>query len=75
LYFFDFSLYSITFSILFSSPFNSSDTSILSSFERGINKDISGVPLPVSHLETAFSVTNNLFAIQFESFQDSFFFS
>jgi len=61
------SLYLITFSILFvfffaSSPFKSSDTSIFNSLAKGINKEISGVPLPVSHLEIAFSVTNNLFA-------------
>ena len=61
------SLYSINCStsflhFLFSSPFNNSDTSILSSFDNGRSKDISGVPLPVSHLEMAFSVTNNFSA-------------
>ena len=42
---------------MFSSPFNSSFVDKPNSFDSGIKSDISGVPLPVSHLDIAFSVT------------------
>lgn len=56
------SIYSTIFlilssSFLFSLPFNSSDKETSNASDNGINNDISGVPLPVYHLEIAFSVT------------------
>ncbi len=61
------SIYSIIFFIfsldlLLIFPDKISDIETPNSFDRGISSDISGVPLPVSHRDIAFSVTLSFLA-------------